>query len=177
MSIRSRARRVSLAMLAGALGLALMIPVSALADTTGGTPTIGPAAAHDATIRLTGVTLSGKLIATVTVEFTCQPFESYDWDTGQTVVSTDGHVEGGGAIILQAQGRTIAWGQGDLGSGGHSTCDGVTTNTASIPVTPAVAPWKNGTAVIGASVYLADDNFGDSDYASTGPIAVKLSSK
>jgi hypothetical protein len=42
--------------------------------------------------------------------------------------------------------------------------------------TAQVSPWKNGTAVVGATVLVADTaSFNDSDYAASGPEVVRLS--
>jgi hypothetical protein len=171
---RSRGLRALVA--TGILAAGLALPASTFADTTGGAPPIQPAFSHDATITGVSVTVTAKLIANVTVSFTCQPFQSYDWNTGETIETTAGHFEGGGATVIQAQGRSVAWGQVDL-FGQDATCDGTTVNQVAAPVTASTAPWKNGSAVVGASVQLSDATFSDSDYASSGPIVVKLSGK
>jgi hypothetical protein len=44
-------------------------------------------------------------------------------------------------------------------------------------VTASTSPWKNGSAVVGATVFISDENGSDSDSASSGPIVVKLSGK
>jgi hypothetical protein len=169
-------RRISFAVIVGALALAVALPGTVSADTTGGPPPIGPAGSHDATLALTSITVTGKVIATVTVSYTCQPFQTYDWETGQTTETTAGRLEGGGATVVQAQGRTLDW--GDFGLFGNAAiCDGSTVNTATAPVTATVSPWKNGTAVVGASVYICDVQCSDSDYASTGPLTVRLSNR
>ena len=160
----------------GVLAAGLALPAAAFADTTGGAPPIQPAFSHDATITGVSVTVTAKLVANVTVSFTCQPFQTYDWNTGQTVETTVGHFEGGGATVIQAQGRTVAWGQVEL-FGQAATCDGTTVNRVAAPVTASTSPWKHGSAVVGASVQLSDDSFSDSDYASSGPIVVRLSGK
>jgi hypothetical protein len=176
MSISAVGRRGRLVLAAGAIAAALALPGVALADTTDGPPSIQPAFSRDATIQSVKVSVSSKLIATVTIVFTCNPLQQRDWDTGEAIDTTDGHVEGGGATILQAQGRTVDWGQSEL-FGQHAVCDGATLNTVSTTVTPVLSPWRNGTAVVGASVYVIDENGSDADYASTGPITVKLGSK
>ena len=120
--------------------------------------------------------MSGKVIATVTVAFTCQPFQTYAWETGETIETTAGRVEGGQVTVIQAQGRTIAWGQAEA-FGGAATCDGSSVNTLSTPVTAAVAPWKVGTAVVGATIHVANENGSDADYASSGALTVRLSNR
>ena len=169
-------RRTRLVMAGGMLAIALAVPGAVSADTTGGAPPIQPAFSRDATIQVTSVSVTAKVIATVTITFTCQPFQTFDWVTGQTIETIAGRIEGGGATVIQAQGRTIAWGQGNL-FGGSAVCDGTTVNATSVPVTAAVAPWKTGTAVVGASIFVTDENGSDSDGASSGPIAVRLSNR
>jgi hypothetical protein len=168
-------RRVRLVAIGGALVVGLALPGAVSADTTG-VPSIQPASSRDATIQVTSVAVTAKVIATVSIAFTCQPFQSYDWETGQTIETTVGRIEGGGATVIQAQGRTITWGQIEI-FGGAATCDGTTVNTASAPVTATVSPWKVGTAVVGASIYLTDENGSDSDYATSGPLTVRLANR
>jgi hypothetical protein len=176
MFISSMGRRARLVLVTGVAALTLAIPATVSADTTGGVPSIQPAFSRDATISVTGVRVTAKVIATVTIAFTCQPFQSYNWETGETTETTVGRIEGGQVTIIQAQGRTIDWGQVDL-FGGSATCDGSTVNVTSVPVTAAVTPWKVGTAVVGASVYLCDENCSDSASATTGPVTVRLTSR
>ena len=169
-------RTLSTLVATGILAAGLALPATALADTTGGAPSIQPAYSRDATITGVSVNVTAKLIANVTISFTCQPLQMYDWNTGETIETTAGHFEGGGATVIQAQGRTVAWGQADL-FGQAVTCDGTTVNTVSAPVTASTSPWKNGSAVVGATVFISDENGSDSDNASSGPIVVKLSGK
>ena len=176
MFISSMGRRARLVLVGAVAALTLAIPATVSADTTGGVPSIQPAFARDATISVSGVRVTAKVIATVTIAFTCQPFQSYNWETGETTETTVGRIEGGQVTIIQAQGRTIDWGQVDL-FGGAATCDGSTANVTSVPVTAAVTPWKVGTAVVGASVYLCDENCSDSASATTGPVIVRLASR
>jgi len=175
MFISSMGRRARLVLVSGVAALTLAIPANVSADTTGGVPSIQPAFSRDATISVTGVRVTAKVIATVTIAFTCQPFQSYNWETGETTETTVGRIEDGGATLIQAQGRTIDWGQVQI-FGGAVTCDGSTVNTTTAPVTAAVSPWKVGTAVVGASIYVTDENGSDSDYATSGPVAVRLTS-
>jgi len=176
MNPRLRTRRLQGLVAVGILAAGLALPASAFADTTGGAPPIQPAFSRDATITGVSVSVTAKLIANVTVSFTCQPFQTYDWNTGETIETTAGHFEGGGATVIQAQGRTVAWGQVEL-FGQTVTCDGTTINRVTAPVTASTAPWKSGSAVVGATVQLSDESFSDSDYATSGPIVVKLSGK
>ena len=169
-------RRPRLVIAAGLLALALAAPGAVSADTTGGPPPIGPAASHDATISIDSITVTGKVLATVTISYTCQPFQTYDWMTGETTETTVGHLEGGGVTTLQAQGKTLDWGEFGLFAN-LATCDGSTVNTATAPVTAMVTPWKNGAAVVGASVYICDVNCSDADSAATGPVTVKLTNR
>ena len=80
----SLGRRARLGILIGALGLVLAMPAAVSADTTGGPPSIGPATSHDATIAITSITVTGKVLATVKIAYVCQPFQTYDWQTGET---------------------------------------------------------------------------------------------
>ena len=169
-------RSVRLLAVGSALVIGLALPGAVSADTTGGVPTIQPAGARDATIKVNSVAVTAKVIATVTITYTCQPFQTYDWQTGETTETTVGHFEGGGATVIQAQGRTIDWGQIEF-FGGEATCDGTTINTASAPVTAQVSPWKVGTAVVGATIYLCDVNCSDSASASSGPVTVRLANR
>jgi hypothetical protein len=169
-------RRMRLLIACGVLAVAVAAPAAVSADTTSGAPSIQPAWTRDATIQVKSVMVSAKVIANVTVAFTCQPFQTYDWQTGETVETTVGRIEGGQVTVIQAQGRTIAWGQADL-FGGAATCDGSTLNMLTVPVTAAVAPWKVGTAVVGAWVHVTDETGSDADSASSGPITVRLSSR
>ena len=169
-------RRPRLVIVAGLLALALAAPSAVSADTTGA-PSIQPAISHGATIEVTSIGVTAKIIATVSFSFTCEPFQAYDWETGQTIETTVGRIEGGGATIIQAQGRTLDWGTGEVFFGGSAVCDGTTVNTASTPVTAAVSPWKNGSAVVGAYINVCDDQCSDSDYATSGPVAVKLTNR
>jgi len=175
MFISSMGRRARLVLVSGVAALTLAIPATVSADTTGVVPSIQPAFSRDATISVTGVRVTAKVIATVTIAFTCQPFQSYNWETGETTETTVGRIEDGGATLIQAQGRTIDWGQVQI-FGGAVTCDGSTVNTTTAPVTAAVSPWKVGTAVVGASIYVTDENGSDSDYATSGPVTVRLTS-
>jgi hypothetical protein len=176
MSTLSLGRRGRLLLASGALVAALALPGSVSADTGSGTPSIQPAGSRDATITIGSLTVTGKLIVTVQLNVVCQPFQSFDWQTGETTETTDGSVEFANVTVLQAQGRTIDWGTTDFG--GRAVCDGTTVNGYAIPVTATQSPWKNGTAVLGATVYIADAaQFQDSDFASTGPIEVRLSTR
>jgi hypothetical protein len=168
-------RRTRLVVAGGMLALTLAIPSGVSADTTGGVPSIQPAYSRDASIQIGSVSVTAKVIATVTMKFTCEPFQTYDWQTGETTETTAGRVEGGQVTVVQAQGRTIAWGQVDL-FGATAVCDGTTVNVISAPVTAAVAPWKVGTAVAGAWIQVSDATGSDSDGASSGPATVRLSS-
>jgi hypothetical protein len=169
-------RRTRLVMAGGLLAIALAVPGAVSADTTGGAPSIPPAQSRDATIQVASVSVTAKVVANVTIRFTCQPFQVFDWETGQTIETTAGHIEGGGATVIQAQGRTIAWGQAEL-FGGAAVCDGATVNAVTVPVTAAVAPWKAGTAVVGASIYVIDEAGSDSDYATSGPLTFRLAGR
>jgi len=174
MFISSIGRRARLVLVGGVAVLTLAIPATVSADTTGGVPSIQPASSRDATISIDSISVIGKVVANVRISVVCQPFDSYDWNTGETFQTTDGSVEFANVTVLQAQGRTLDYGSIDFG--GRAVCDGATVNHYEVPVSAAVSPWKNGAAVAGATVYIADRaSFQDSDAASTGPLAVRLS--
>jgi hypothetical protein len=176
MSTLSLGRRGRLLLTSGALVAALAVPGAVSADTGGGTPTIGPAFSRDATIAIDSLTVTGKVVVTVQMRVVCQPFLSYDYNTGETFQTTDGSVDFATVTILQAQGRTLDSGSSQWG--GSAVCDGTTINTYSIPVTASQSPWRNGTAVTGASVYIVDvASYHDSDAASSGPLTVRLSTR
>ena len=170
-TIASISRGPRLLALGAALLVALALPSVAFADTTPG-PTIPPAAARDATITVTSATVTARLIVSVGVDYVCQPFEVYDWETGQTYQTTTGFIEDGQATVIQAQGRTIASGTG--GVSGAVTCDGSTVNHLTIPVIASTAPWRSGTAVVGAALFASDPTFNTGDYASSGPLVMKV---
>jgi hypothetical protein len=172
MSISSRAHHVRFLIIGGALAAILAMPMSALADTIP-TPTIFPAESRLATIQLSGGSVVGKVLVNAKVDFTCDPFLVYDWETGTEVERTDGSLEFGDVTILQASGKTINFGEAEF-SGGTVVCDGTTVNHREVGVVAAVAPWKNGVAVAGARVFIASPDFQTSDYASTGAQTIKL---
>jgi hypothetical protein len=176
MSTLSIRRRGRLLLLSGALVAALALPGVVSAATGSETPSIAPASSRDATISVGSLSVTGKVIVNVRLDVICQPFQSYDWNTGETTETTDGSVEFGSVTVLQAQGRTIDWGSTEWG--GSAVCDGTTVNTYTIPVTASLSPWRNGAAVVGASVYIADrTSFQDSDAANTGPVEVRLTTR
>jgi hypothetical protein len=172
MSIRSRVSPPRLLVLSGALAVALAMPMSALADTVS-PPTIAAAESRHATIQLSGGGVLGRLVANTRVDFTCDPFLIFDWETGQEVESTFGSLEGGAVTILQASGRTINFGQGEFW-GGDVVCDSATVNHRDVQVVASVSPWKSGSAVAGARVHIASADFNQSAAASTGAITIKL---
>jgi hypothetical protein len=173
MFISSMGRRARLVLVTGVAALTLAIPATVSADTTGGVPSIQPAGSHDATIVVASISVIGKVVANARISVVCQPFDSYDWNTGETFQTTDGSVEFANVTLLQAQGRTLDYGSIDFG--GRAVCDGSTVNHYEVPVSAAVSPWKNGAAVAGATIYIADlASFHDYDSASTGPVSVKL---
>jgi len=165
--------RLRAILLGGALLGALALPIGVSADTTGGS-TIPAASSNGATIAVSrSVHVISKVVATVDISFTCDPFEVYDWETNATTTSTSGHVEYGSATIVQASGRSVVSSSAEY-FGGNVVCDGATVHTRSIPVVASTLPWKSSASVAGATVYLADATYQASHYASSGPIAVKL---
>ena len=94
--IHSKGRRRA-AIASAVLAMCLALPAAASADTTAG----GTGAAHVSIS--TDVHVSAKVLATVNVSFTCDPFLIYDWQTGESVPSTVGHLEFGGVSLTQAR--------------------------------------------------------------------------
>lgn len=166
-------RRSRTILIGAALIALLALPGAALADTTT-TPTIYPAESRGATIEVSGGTILGRVVVSTKVAFTCQPFRSFDWQTGQEVETTEGSLEFGAVTILQASGRTINYGEAEF-FGGPVVCDGTTVNRRDVAVGAGVAPWKSGSAVAGARVHVASADFNSSDYASSGAIVIRLS--
>ena len=174
MGLLDQHARLRAIIVGGALSAALALPFGVSADTTGGS-SIQPAASNGATIAMdSGVHVMSKVVATVNISFSCDPIPVYDWETGTTTSTTSGHVEYGSVVIVQAAGRSINSGSADF-YGGDVVCDGVAVYTRSIPVVASALPWKSGAAAAGGTVYITDATYQGSDYASSGPIAVKLS--
>jgi len=166
--------RLRAILVGGALLGALALPIGVSADTTGGS-TIPAASSNGATIGVSNtVHVMSKVVAAVDIAFTCDPLQVYDWETSSTTTSTSGHVEFGSVTIVQASGRSIITSSAEY-FGGNVLCDGATVYTRSIPVVASTLPWKSGASVAGATVFISDATGQSSDYASSGPIAVKLS--
>ena len=164
--IHSKGRRRA-AIASALLAMCLALPAAASADTTAG----GTGAAH---VSISAdVHVSAKVLATVNVSFTCDPFLIYDWQTGESVPSTVGHLEFGGVSLTQAQGRSVASGGGDF-EGGTVVCDGSTVTTLAVPVMATTFPWKSGTAIASARVNVYSDTFESRDFGETGAVIVKL---
>jgi len=168
LSTRSRLRAF---MLVGALGATLALPIAANADTApGSTGVTSVTIAPDATIL-------GKVVATLDVSFTCDPFTVYDYGTGQYVQSTQGSLEYANATLTQASGRTIASGSESVIPDGPLVCDGLTSNHATSTITATTLPWKKGTAVATVRIFIASTDFQSSDQGQAGPLVVKLAAK
>lgn len=167
-------RRSRLAALSAILALTLVAPMAVSADTSP-PARIDPAASRGATISVdSAIPVTARLIANVTIRFTCDPLQVFDWSTGQTVETTVGRVENGRVVVLQVAGRTINSGSTDFYGGPDAVCDGATVNARVFGVAASVVPWKTGTAIAGASVILVSNDYQSSDYGSTGPVTVKL---
>ena len=168
-------RSVRLGAMAAVLAIALAVPAAVSADTLA-PPTIYPAESRGATVEVaTRGTISAKLIATIQADVTCDPFELFDWETGATVLSTEGHLEFTSADLLQVAGRTINWGSAPAASPNVVVCDGETVTTVTFTVIPQNLPWKSGTAVVGVRVQVIPEDFSTSDFASSGAVEIKLS--
>jgi hypothetical protein len=174
MGVFDQHARLRAIIVGGALSAALALPIGVSADTTGGS-SIQPAASNGATIAVDAVVhVMSRVVATVDISFTCDPIPVYDQESGTTTTSTSGRIEYGSAVIVQATGRSINSGSAEF-SGGEVLCDGVAVYTRSIPIVASALPWKSGAAAAGGTVYITDATYQGSDYASSGPIAVKLS--
>ena len=168
MSSTRSSRGLRLVIVGGALVAAFALPAAVSADTTGGGG--GPGGA---TMTVASVSVVGKAVAIVHLDIVCQPFDSYDWDTGETYPTTAGSIEFSVLQVLQAQGRTLDSGTTEFF--GTVTCDGATVNRVDANVAATVSPWKNGTAVVSGQVSISDSSsFTDLDSANLGPTTVRL---
>ena len=169
-------RRTRLAVMAASLAVALAVPATVSADTGQPPPTIFPAESRGATVVVsTRATITAKLIATIGADITCQPFEMFDWETGQTVLSTEGQLEFTTADLLQVSGRAINWGSAPAASSGSVVCDGTTVTHVTFMVTPQNVPRKSGSAVVGVRIQVVPPDFSTSDFASSGAVEIRLS--
>ncbi len=149
------------------LAACLALPAAASADTT-------PPGAGDAQVTVsTTVHVSAKVVATVDVSFTCDPFLIYDWQTGLQVPSTVGYLESAGVTLTQAQGRSIASGSNEF-EGGTVVCDGATVTTRSVSIVATTLPWKSGTAIASARLNVYAVDFESRDFGDSGSVVVKL---
>ena len=163
-----RRGRLRAGLLCAAMAVCLALPAAASAATPGGGTaqvTVG-----------TAVHVTAKLVAVVDVSFTCDPFLIFDWQTGEMVVSTVGHLSDSGATLTQVQGRSIAQGSAEFASGPSSivVCDGETLQTRSVTIMATTLPWKSGAAVANADVDVFSDGFEGRDRGQSGPVVVKL---
>jgi hypothetical protein len=164
-------RRLRAIIGAAALAAALVVPVAVSADTIPGSTRVAVVTV-DPNIRVLN-----KVVATVNVSFTCDPFLVYDWETGQYVQSTAGFLEGAEASLTQASGKTIASGSGNINTSAPVTCDGATVNAGFVTIAATAVPWKNGAAVVLADVHVVDSTFQTGDNGTSGPVSVKLTGK
>jgi hypothetical protein len=159
----------------GALIAAIAIPGAVSADTTPGPPGVQPASSRGATIEVDpNISITAKVVATAHLSFVCDPFDVFDWQTGQTIQSTDGSLEDFSVAIIQASGKQVNWGVSEA-FGGPVVCDGSTKNKVETTIVPSLVPWKSGAAVVGASVFIASPDFQSSHAATSGPLQIKLS--
>jgi hypothetical protein len=137
-----RRRRLGIVAFA-ALALVLCLPAAASADTIGSPPQIFPADSRGATITVSpSAVILAKVVAVVHVEVTCDPFEVFDWGTGETVLVDEGSLEFMGVDLLQASGRTLNWGSTDASTGRLLVCDGETVNAFDLSVAPQGPAWR-----------------------------------
>jgi hypothetical protein len=74
---------------------------------------------------------------------------------------------------VQASGRIVNTASIGL-FGGEVVCDGTTVQSLTASIVASTTPWKSGAAVAGATVYVVDQDYQSSRYASTGAMSVKL---
>jgi hypothetical protein len=173
-AIVSRSRRLGI-LATTAIAIALAVPAAVSAD-TGSPPTIFPAESRGATVEVsTRGIISARLIATIRVNITCEPLEMFDWETGQTSLTTEGHVEFTNADLLQVSGRTINWGSAPATSPGNVVCDGETVTPVTFTIIPQNLPWKSGSAVVGVRIQVVPPDFSSGHFASSGAVEIHLS--
>ncbi len=168
-------RRLRLLMVAGLATLAIAAPLGVSAATGGGG---GPGGA---TVSVVSARFVNKLVVSVTVEMSCQPFAELDWDGTPTGNTTTAGSIAGSVDLLQAQGRTIAHGNGRLNpetqQGSLVTCDG-TAFRMDVPVVAQDYPLRRGDAVVFVDVAIYPVvtccNQWTYDGITAGPIAVKI---
>ena len=160
-----RRGRLRAGLLCAALAACLALPAAASGATPGG----GTA---QVTVN-TSVPVVAKVVATVDVSFTCDPFLIMDWSTGTLVESTVGHMVFGGVTLTQASGKSVNVAGADFPES-TVVCDGVTLQTRSVTIMASTLPWKSGTAVARATVQVFDDQFQSRYRGDSGPVVVKL---
>jgi hypothetical protein len=174
-SLRGRFRGFLAASL---VAISLAAPLSAYAATGGGGPY-----SNGATVSIASASFESKLLVTVTLDVSCDPFVERDWNgtpTGNTTVQ--GRI-GGIVDLMQAQGRTIAHASGYLTidpmtqGGMPVTCDG---STFEVPVAVVAQdlPLRRGDALIQASVSMGANvpccSNWSIDQANSGYLTVKI---
>ncbi len=173
MRLHRHGSRLRALIVSGALLACFALPGVASADTSG--VTIQPAASRGATIELgSTIRITSKVMATFEIRFTCDPLLVYDWETGETHSSTDGRFGYGSAVLIQAQGRSIASASAEVYGGDAVLCDGTTVHTRTVSVLASTLPWKAGSAIAGVSVSIEDTDGQTNDWATSGPVQVKL---
>lgn len=154
--------------LIGALLALAVLPGAVLADTQ--PITIWPATNRGLSIAVADTArLDGRIVATVSVSFTCEPFDTGDPATPGTV----GYLEYGSVQVVQASGRAIAQGQAEF-YGGDVTCDGTTRNVRAVSVVSQTVPFHGGSAIVGAQAYVVDTSYSQSRFGATGPVSVRF---
>ena len=121
--------------------------------------------------------LTAKLAATVSVNYTCQPIIDPISGGFQTSMSSALAVQ-----VLQRQGKVVAHGSGF--SNGTATCDNTTVNHATVVVTPDIwpssPPFKHGTALASVNASACSDilvgspPFFSCDFGNAGPTAISI---
>jgi hypothetical protein len=149
-----------------ALGLVVMLAAPLTTLASGGPPPAG-----GATVSIGSTKVIGKVIAEIQVQVVCQPLPTFD-EFGQPTTTEQGSVENGFVNLQQAQGRVVASGSGEFFGG--VICDGSTLNSFTVDIPATTYPWKAGTAVVSAGVFITDPAFDSFDSGSTGAVLIKL---
>ena len=108
-------RRLRALIATGTLAAAMALPIGVSANT----PEVGisPAGSNGATIQVSNiVNITSKVLATVDVTFTCDPFLIFDFETGEFVTSTAGFGQVD-VTLIQASGRSVVTATASGGSG------------------------------------------------------------
>lgn len=119
------------------------------------------------------VPVTARVLANVSVSFTCKPFDVFDRERQEMVRSTVGRIVDGTVVLCQGSGATIISGSGDIPAL-EVVCDGSTVNVADVPVLASTRPWRSGPAIAAAQISIADPRYVTGHSAGTGPLEVRV---